>query len=609
MKPVFRSAVLFSLFVLVPMAAGQAAAAAKTVKEAAPIVAIYDLEGLLSESGEARASMLDPGSLFDSARPLTLLDLTRSLEKAAADPAVKAVVVDADGCGMDLAQIQELRRRLLAVREAGKDVWLYSEGLGNQAALLGSAASRFMLMPEADCSFHGLHAESLYFKGLLDKAGVTAQVIHIGDFKSFGETFSREGPSDQARQQEDALVGSVFERLVADVAAGRGLAPEKVLEFIDNGAQTPATALAAGLADGLSHRTDFVRAIREAYGKEADYRHDYELPDREGPQIDGMMDLIRLLFSGKSAARSRADYVAVVALDGDISDESVAPVREEILRLIRDQRAKALVLRVNSPGGSALASEVLWEATDEWKQNGRPFAVSMGGTAASGGYYISAAADRIFAEAGTLTGSIGVVGMKFVLGDALARIGVNTHAARRGRHSGMASPFHPYSEEEQALVKRSMEQVYGTFKNRITEGRGERLTGDLEALAGGRVFTGLQALGHGLVDELGGLTEAIGWVATKAGLDKPVVRLCPEPESPFQGLFSTPEREDDDELIRAAAAHGATPAAQARRVVLDALVSPALPPSTRLAINRLADRLERFASARVLMLAPEWTLR
>ena len=348
------------------------------------IVAIYDLEGTLSESGRPQASLL--GSLgIESNRPLTLFDVTRSLEKAATDPAVKAVVLDADDAGMSLAQIEEIRRRLGAVRKAGKDVWLYSDSLSNATALLGSAANHFTLMPEGNVSFSGIYSESMYFKGLLDKAGVVADVIHIGDFKSFGEEFYRTGPSDFAKQQQEELIGGIFDQIVGKVAEGRKLPAEKVRSLIDLGTFSPQQAKEAGLVDDLKHRTDFSAAVRAAY-EGADFEHEYNLPDLDGPEITGMFDVFKLMFQEDKSKNGKTDYVAVVSLDSDITNETIAPVRAEILKLIKDEHAKALVFRVDSPGGSALASEVLWEATDEWKATGRPFIVSMGGVAASGGY-------------------------------------------------------------------------------------------------------------------------------------------------------------------------------------------------------------------------------
>jgi protease IV len=587
------SALLLSVLLPVPALAEK--------KPEKTIVAVYDLEGAISESGQTEPSLFD--LTMDAARPLTLLDITRSMEKAAADDAVKAVVVDVDGAELDFAQIQELRRQLGKIREAGKDVWVYTEHLGNGTALLGSTANHFTLMPEADCSFHGISAESMYFKGMLDKLGVRAEVIHIGDFKSFGETFYRTGPSDEAKHQEEQLIDSVFGQLVAGVAEGRKLTPQRVRELIDDGSLNAADMVKAGIADELMYRTDFVKKLRETYGEDADFDREYQLPDLDGPDVAGVMDLFKLMFSESSDAKARKDFVAVVAMDGDITEESVAPVREEILRLAKEPKAKALVLRVNSPGGSALASEVLWEATDEWKAAGKPFVVSMGGVAASGGYYISCGAQRIFAEEGTITGSIGVVGMKFVVAGALEKIGVTTHSSQRGKNAGAMSMTRGYTDEEANIVKESMQEVYQTFKKRVTDGRGKALKGDLEPLAGGRVYSGRQALESGLVDEIGGLREAIAHASGLAKLDDAEVKLLPEPKSGLEGLFARPEK-DDDEIIRASAGHRNPQAAMLR-----AALGEALPQSARAAVSRLAMRVEAFQQSPVLMLAPDVKLR
>jgi protease-4 len=576
---------------------------ASAADEPKPIVAIYDLEGLISESGQTEPSLLDVS--MDTSRPLTTFDVTRSLEKAAADPNVKAVVIDADGAGLELPQIQEIRRRLLAIRASGKDVWLYSEGLSSGTALLGSAANHFTLMPEADCAFDGIHAESMYFKGLLDKVGVQADVIHIGDFKSYGENYYRTGPSESARVQEEQLIDSIYSAIVSDVAGGRKLSEAKVRELVDRGTMTAAEAKDAGLADELLYRTGFNAKVRETYGADADYDFGYQLPDLDGPQIEGMMDIVELMFSSGKKTKSRKDYVAVVALEGDITDESIAPVREEILRLRKDEKAKALVLRVNSPGGSALASEVLWEATSQWKSTGRPFIVSMGGVAASGGYYVSSSADRIFAESGTITGSIGVVGMKFVLGGAMEKLGITTHTIQRGKNAGTDSMARAFSPEESELIRKSMTQVYGTFKKRVEEGRKDKLKGELESLAGGRVYSGAKALEIGLVDELGGLGEAIAFAAKQAKLETPEAKLVPEPKSAFEGIFSNEKPGDlnDDELIRAKGLPG--PAAQLRQSLLQNPAFSALPASAREGIERLASRMNAFRHTEILLLGPE----
>jgi protease-4 len=565
------------------------------------IVAIYDLEGAISESGRAEASLLG-GLGMDPARPLTLFDLTRSLRKAAADPRVKAVVIDADDASMGLPQLQEIHRRLQVVRAAGKDVWLYSDSYSNATALLGSAANRFTLMPEGDVSFSGIYSESMYYKGLLDKAGVVADVIHIGDFKSFGEEYYRDAPSDFAKQQKEELIGGIYDQIVTGVAEGRKVPAEKVRELVDLGTFTPQQAKDAGLVDELKHRTDFSAAVKAAY-EGADFDRGYELPDLEGPEIDGMMDIIKLMFQGDKSKAGKSDFIAVVPFEGEISSESIIPVRTQILELIKDPHAKALVLRVDSPGGSALASEVLWEATDEWKASGRPFVVSMGGVAASGGYYISSGADRIFAEQGTVTGSIGVVGMKMVLGGAMEKLGITTHATQRGKNAGAQSMTRPFSAEESKLVRDSMLQVYGTFKKRIESGRGERLKGELEGMAGGRVFTGTRALELGLVDELGGLGEAIAHAAEKCGVDADAIRLVPEPKGAFDGLFAAPEEPREGEVVRMGTK--ASPAADALLATLGEARLAGLPKPAREAVARVLERIESCSDSTIQLIGPD----
>ncbi len=569
-----------------------------------PVVAVYDLEGALSENGIASNSLLSMD--LSPERPLTFHDLALGFQQAAADPEVRAIVIDADGAMLGLPQIQELRRHLLDAREAGKDVWLYSDYYNNKSALLGSAANHFVLMPEAGVDFAGIHAQSMYFKGLLDKAGLEADVIHIGDFKSFGEEFYRTGPSEFAATQTEELIDGMFSEITGAVADGRGLDRATVVGMIDKGTFTAAEAKEAGLVDDLQYRTDFNTALREKYG-EAEFARDYALPDRDGPDIDSIFDVFKLLMSSGDDGKSKDDYVAVVVLEGGISDASIAPVRKAIVKLLKDEHAKALVLRVDSPGGSALSSDVLWEVTDEWKSGGRPFAVSMGGVAASGGYYVSAGADRIFAEPGTITGSIGVVGMKIVAGEALEKLGITTHSVQRGKHADAMSMTEGFDEEEEELIRQAMVEVYGTFKKRITDGRGDRLKGELEGMAGGRVYTGRRALELGLVDELGGLTDAIAWAAGEAGLEEPDSRLLPEPKSPFEGLFSQPEKNEDGELVRMSPA--ASTATEAVAGVIREAGLGALPESTRRAVVRALDRLEAIDGSRVQLLGPDLELR
>ena len=566
------------------------------------IIAVYDLEGAISESGQSSGGLFGLGG--GSNRPLTHYDVVRSMKAAAEDENVKGVVLDLGGAGISLAQLQEMRRCLLSIRKANKDVWFYTESVTNGTALIGSAANHFTLLPEGNVMLTGMYSESMYFKGLLDKIGVKAEVIHIGDFKSAGETFYRTGPSEYAAKQQSILFDSIFEQTVSQISEGRNITPEALKALIDKAVITPEEAKESKLVDTLQYRTDFIATVRKHYGEDAEFDRGYALPDLDGPEIDGFMDLMRLAFkSGKDKKRKR-DYIGIVALDSDISDASVAPVREEILRLAKDDKCKALVFRVNSPGGSALASDVLWEATDEFKATGKPIVVTMGAVAASGGYYVSAGANRIFAEQGTITGSIGVVGMKFVIGGAMEKLGITTHSIKRGKHADIMNTNRSYTPAEEELIRKSMVDVYGTFKKRITDGRGDRIKGDIEKLAGGRVYSGVDALKIGLVDEIGGINEAIAHAAELAKLEDYETHLTPEPKSGFEGMFSGSEKKDsdDDEFIRAFVPR--KPAVLIRQHMLAIPGIKMLKPSQRAQLERLVKQVEAYQNHSILLIGP-----
>ncbi len=569
----------------------------------ADTVAVYDLEGNIGESGNKQVSLMDLGN---AGRALTHFDIVESLNSAITDAEVKAVVLDVDAAQMSLAQVQEMRRLLLAIRKAGKDVWLYTQQLNTRTALLGSAANHMTLLPEGNVALNGLYSESMYFKGLMDKVGVKAEVIHIGDFKSAGETFYRTGPSDYAQKQSDLLMDSMYKQIISQVAAGRGIAPEKMKAIMDMGMITAEQALELKLVDHLEYRTDFINIIRKKYGEETTYDKGYNLPDLDGPEINGVMDLLKLAFKKDKSSALKEDYIAVITLDGGIDDASIAPVRTEILNAKRNEHCKAIVFRINSPGGSALSSDVLWEATEEFKATGRPFIVSMGGVAASGGYYVAAGADHIYAEEGTITGSIGVVGMKFVIGGAMDKLGITTHSSQRGKHADIWNTSRSYTAEEQKIVRESMLDVYGTFKKRITDGRGEKIKGDLEKLAGGRVYSGIDALKIGLVDEIGGLNEAIEKAATMAKLETYNTFLFPKAKNGLEGMFAKDSKKDQHEFIGMAAKKSPK--------IFEAafLETPALRllgPDKQRQIIQFINQVESFQDQRILLIAPSFNTK
>lgn len=570
------------------------------------VVPVYDLQGVIGETGQGPTSLFSLN--FSGARVLSFLDVVRSLAAAAEDDAVPAVVLDVDSAVLGLAQVQELRRHLEAIRAAGKDVHVYTENLGNGTALLGSVANHLTLMPQGNVGLTGLYSEAMYFKGMFDKAGVKVDVVHIGDFKTAGETFSRSGPSAPAKAQQGKLLDAIYGEIVQGVATGRGLKPEQVRALIDEGSVTPAHAKDAGLVDELAYRTDFIAALRAKY-EGAKFDKGYHLPDLDGPDIDSVFDLVKLMFQSGADRKFKKDYIAVVPMEGAITGESIKVARTQLLKAARDPMCKGLVLRVNSPGGSASASDVLWEATEEFKATGKPFVASMGGVAASGGYYISAGADQIFAEAGTITGSIGVVGMKVAIGGALEKLGIETHGQKRGRFADTLSVTRPLDAAQVELVRRSMLGIYDTFKQRVLDGRGDRIKGDLEDLAGGRVYVGSAALEIGLVDQLGGLADAIRYVEDEAELESPSVYLLPEPKGALDALFGPPQKADPNGEFIGAAKRDAAPASGLARQLRGNGLVQLLDPWKQRELGRALSLLEAARGGAVMLISPALGLR
>ncbi|MFO1530654.1 MAG: S49 family peptidase [Kiritimatiellia bacterium] len=510
----------------------------------------------------------------------------------------------ADGAALSPAQIQELRGVLKKVKSAGKPVWIYADTLGLGSLWLASEASVLALMPQGDINLQGIHVEQMYFKGLMDKVGVQADVIHIGDFKSAGEPFTRTEPSPESAKQTNELLDDLHHLLVRDIAASRGRTAEAIQALIDRGAIPPAAALSEKLVDRLQYRNEFTREVRKQFGTDIDY--EYGLDDS---REKGFAAVLSLLGGAKPAASTKT-AVAVITFEGSITDESILSARREILRAARDRSVRALVFRVNSGGGSALASDVLYEATRVFKKYKKPLVVSMGEVAASGGYYISALADRIYASEATITGSIGVVGGKLVTKGLMDWAGISVTTFQRGKHAGLFSSLHPFSPEEAALVRAESERVYGVFKDAILAGRRDRLKKDLDAIAGGRVYSGLDAKELGLVDEFGGFQEAIESAAEKAGLPKGYeVRLLPKGRELGDLITEMIEGPKPDEDFVAAPAHGisglfAEVAGDARIKLLETV-----DPLRAAALRRFLADLQTLQSERVLLSAPFWIPR
>ncbi len=452
----------------------------------------------------------------------TLLEALRAADAAARDPQVAGVLVRLGGAPTGFAAAAALRRALDAVRAAGKLVAVYGERIGQAEYLAASGADRLWLPETGSLGLVGLRAEGLYLKGLLDRLDVRADVVRIGSHKSAAEMFTREGMSPESRAQQEAYVDDAFAALVDAIAAGRRLDADAVRSRIDAGPYGARAACEAGLADACLYPDQVEETLAELAPDSG------EVPRRGGAARARLVDVLaydalRASDPGWRPWLHDLPHVAYVAAIGAIhrrvglSGGVAAESWVAMLRALRDDDAvRAVVLRIASPGGDALASDLLWRAVRLLRE-AKPVVVSMGEVAASGGYFAAAAGDVVLAEAATLTGSIGVVGGKLDLGGLLERLGVGSDAVERGARAGLVAASRGFTPDERAAVRREMEAIYDVFLRRVEEGRGLDRAAVLR-VAGGRIWSGRRALELQLVDALGGPLEAIAEARARAGL-------------------------------------------------------------------------------------------
>jgi len=579
-------------------------------------VAYFDLSGPISEAPRPMGGI---GELLGETVPPTMFDLLEKLRAIRTDDEIKGVIFEIDEAGLGFGQIQELRAEFDALRATDKQVWVHCETYNIRNALLGGAAARFYLVPSADVNFIGLYGEGLYFKNMLDNIRVEADILHCGDFKSAGEPFYRTGPSKEAEAQENRLIDSIFDQMLKAIADSRRIGADKVRALMDAGNLTPREVLDAGLVDKLGYREDFVAALKRTYGDDVDIVRDYG--KKKGPELnlDNPFAVFQLFGDlMKGSGESDKPAVAVVYVEGMIvpgksdTDFFGTPVnagsttiRRAIAEAAADDNVEALILRVDSPGGSALASDIICEATKRFSKSGRPFIVSMGNVAASGGYYVSALADAIFADPGTITGSIGVVGGKLVTKGLWDWVGVTGHEYQRGRHADMMNTNRRFSDDERKIVSKWMNRIYGEFKDRVLEGRRDRIKGDLEPLAGGRVYSGAEALELGLIDRTGGFADAVRYAAAESELGADYeIRVFPKPKTIFD-IFAEAfgGKEKDKPFVSVASRFAAHPQLGA------ALESVrAIDPGRAVGIEKFLIQMELLSTENVLLIGPPCTM-
>ncbi len=455
------------------------------------------------------------GGLFGRDRP-TLADTIETLRRAAADKRVTGIVATLGDDWPGLAAVQELRDAIAAFRASGKFTIAWAPsfedgpgGIGNW--YLATAFERVWMQPSGEFAVTGFATQVPLLKGGLDKLGVRFEGGQRHEFKAAPNSFTETGLTKPHRDNLQALVDSMLGQVVADTARARGIEPAAVRRLIDAAPLGAAEAVAGKLIDRIGYRDEVLDDVYKRLGD----RDTYEFED----------------YVARALSRSgKGDVIALVAAHGTMHDSEEgdpfeagealtrAPFSRALFDAVGDPDVKAVVVRIDSPGGSVVAADALRRAVERAKGAGKPIIVSMGNVAASGGYLMALSADLVVAQPGSVTGSIGVFGLKPVVAGLLDTLGVKLEDIAAGTNAAMGSPARSYTPAQQALVDRQLDRIYADFTARVAAAR-KLDAGQIDKVARGRVFTGLDAKKAGLVDELGGLTLAIGFAKARAGID------------------------------------------------------------------------------------------
>jgi protease-4 len=453
-----------------------------------------------------------------------------------------------------LGKINELRAAIARARKAGKKVYadLYEARSGGY--MLACACDEIIMPPVSELTVSGVRMEITYFKGLLDKLGIKADMLQMGAYKGADEPLTREKMSPEFRKQTELVIDDYYQQLVDTISKERKLDPSKVKDLIDEGLFTAARAKEAGLIDHVAYFDEFRKELAEKqHVDDVTLVEDYgkkQLDEEDFSGFSGFMKMFELVAGAEPRGKvSASQKIAIVYAVGEINTgESKGGMTgehmgsETIIKALKeaekDPKVAAIVLRVDSPGGSAMASDLMWREITRIKAK-KPIVASMGDIAASGGYYISMGCTKILAEPGTLTGSIGVVGGKLALKGLFDKIGVTTDSISRGKNNGWMSSEEPFSDSERKVIRQIMEDCYKQFTEKAAEGRNLSLA-DLESLAGGRLYSGRMAKQSKLVDDVGTLEDAVAEAKRLAGIkaDEKVDRLIlPKPRSFLEELL------------------------------------------------------------------------
>ncbi|HKK09408.1 MAG TPA: signal peptide peptidase SppA [Bacteroidales bacterium] len=487
----------------------------------------------INDRGITQFNFTDFSSLGD--KPLGLVDILENIEKAGKDDNIEGIFLDIRNLSAGIATVQEIRDALADFKQTGKFIISYSEGYSQSAYYLASISDSLLLHPEGSVMMKGINAEIMFFTDMLEKLDVEAQIIRHGKYKSAVEPFMMDHMSEANKEQTLKYVQSIWDEITAAIAEGRQLTVDKVNEVADKLLlQTAEDAVAQGFADVTLYQDEVYDLLKKRTGQSTDEDLSFvTLKNYTDAIVEELRDIVP------------KHKIAIVFAEGSIQTEkgsdpviSSDMLAKQIRKVRKDSTINAIVLRVNSPGGSALASDVIWRET-VLAAEAKPFVVSMGNLAASGGYYIACGADSIFANPTTITGSIGVFGVIPNLQGLLTeKIGLDFDNVKTNENAGFISVNRPLTAYEEKVLQDGVEETYKVFTTRVANGRGMTVE-SVDEIGQGRVWSGLDAKEIGLIDAYGGLNDAIASAARMAEIKKGEYRLMkyPEEKEPLEALM------------------------------------------------------------------------
>ncbi len=509
---------------------GASMSGAKEVKISDNSVFELKLEGRLVERHKNDVISSFASEINSSVSEIALDDIMASIDKATDNDNIKGIYLHIGNFSASMASIQEIYNGLERFKKTGRFIVAYADAYGNGTYYLSSISDKVYMNPSGILALTGINISTVFFKDLLSKIGVEMQIFKVGTFKSAVEPFTQTSMSEENRLQLTTFINSIWTEITKTIARNRGISDTVVNMYADSGLflDDAQTAVRHKLIDSLVYSSDMKEIIEKRVDK-----------DYNTLTINDMKFVAR----NKEYSKNRIAIVyAVGEIDGSNKNDGIdsEDISEDLLDIADNDKIKAVVLRINSPGGSAYGSEQIWKAVSVVKSK-KPIVVSMGDYAASGGYYIACNTDRIFAQPTTLTGSIGIFGIFPNIGGLTDKLGIKFDNVKTNKYSDFGATYRPMNTEERVILQRYINNGYELFTKRCAEGRDMNID-SLKAIAEGRIYSGTDAMRLGLVDEMGGLEEAIAFAAKKANISDYTLKYYPSVKSLIEqisDIFST----------------------------------------------------------------------